>query len=105
MFIAVYEFKVKEGKENEFTKAWANVTDSIAKHRGALGSRLHKAEVKRVYVAYAQWPSQEMYFDETGVKNFSSEENREREKMKAATESIKTVYLMEVVEDKLKIPD
>jgi heme-degrading monooxygenase HmoA len=105
MFIAVYEFKVKEGKENEFTKAWSKVTDAIAKHRGALGSRLHKTEVEHVYVAYAQWPSREMYFDESGSKNFSARENLEKDKMKAATESIKTVYLMEVVEDKLKIPD
>ncbi len=78
------------------------MTDAIAKHRGALGSRLHKTEVERVYVAYAQWPSREMYFDETGVNKFSAEENRERDMMKAATEYIKTVYLMEVVEDRLK---
>ena len=102
MFIAVYEFKIKAGQEQEFQKAWANVTDSIAKHRGALGSRLHKTEQERVYVAYAQWPSREMYFDESGAKKFSTEENLERNKMKAATEYIKTVYLMEVVEDRFK---
>ena len=102
MFIAVYEFKVKEGQNKAFIKAWANMTDSIARHRGGLGSRLHKTEVERIYVAYAQWPSREMYFDETGVKNFSAEENQERVKMKAATEYIKTVYLMEVVEDRIK---
>mgnify|MGYP001585188256 CR=1 FL=1 len=102
MFIAVYEFKIKAGQEQEFQKAWANVTDSIAKHRGALGSRLHKTEQERVYVAYAQWPSREMYFDESGAKKFSAEENLERNKMKAATEYIKTVYLMEVVEDRFK---
>lgn len=86
----------------EFEKTWAKVTDAIAKHRGALGSRLHKTEQKRVYVAYAQWPSREMYFDETGLETFSAEENQERGKMKAATEYIKTVYLMEVVDDRLK---
>ena len=102
MFIAVYEFKVKESQEREFAKAWAKVTDAIAKHRGALGSRLHNTEVERVYVAYAQWPSREMYFDESGAEKFSAEENQERDKMKAATEYIKTVHLMEVVEDRLK---
>ncbi len=102
MFIAVYEFKIKAGQEQEFQKAWTNVTDSIAKHRGALGSRLHKTEMSGVFVAYAQWPSREMYFDESGAKKFSAEENLERNKMKAATEYIKTVYLMEVVEDRFK---
>jgi len=34
MFIAVYEFKVKPGKEKEFEQSWAVVTDAIAKHRG-----------------------------------------------------------------------
>jgi len=101
MFIVVYEFKVKAGKE-EFQKSWAKVTDAIAKRRGGLGSRLHKTERERVYVAYAQWPSREMYFDESDQKKFSAEENLERDKMKAATEYIKTVYLMEVVEDRLK---
>jgi len=101
MFIAIYEFKVKAGKEEEFEKSWAAVTDAIAKHRGGLGSRLHKTEQKRVYVAYAQWPSREKYFDESGVKKFSAEENYEREKMKAATEYIKTIYLMDVVDDRL----
>lgn len=102
MFIAIYEFKVKAGKEQEFEKYWAVVTDAIATHRGALGSRLHKTEQERVYVAYAQWPSREMYFDESGAKKFSTEENREREKMKEATEYIKTVYLMEITNDRLK---
>ncbi|MGH9877401.1 MAG: antibiotic biosynthesis monooxygenase family protein [Nitrososphaerales archaeon] len=102
MFVAVYEFKVKPGKEAEFQKAWANVTDAMAKHRGALGSRLHQAEQQSVYVAYAQWPSKEKYFDEFGAKKFSAEENLERNILKAATEYIKTVYLMEVVEDKTR---
>lgn len=102
MFIAVYEFKVKEGKDAEFQSAWAKVTDAIAKYRGGLGSRLHMTEQDGIYVAYAQWPSKEKYFDESGAKKFSPEENLERDKMKAATDYIKTVYLMEVVEDRLK---
>lgn len=102
MFIAIYEFKVKEGKETAFQKAWARVTDAIARHRGALGSRLHKAEREGIFVAYAQWPSREKYFDENGAKKFSAEENQDRENMKAATEYIKTVYLMEVIDDRLK---
>ncbi len=102
MFIAVYEFKVLSGKEAEFQDAWAKVTEAIAKHRGGLGSRLHKTEQDGIFVAYAQWPSREQYFDESGAKKFSAEENLERNRMKAATEYIKTVYLMEVVDDRTK---
>lgn len=102
MFIAVYEFKVKPGKEKEFQSSWANVTEAIAKHRGGLGSRLHQTDKDGIYVAYAQWPSKEKYFYESGADKFSPEENHERDKMKAATEYIKTVYLMEVVEDRTK---
>jgi hypothetical protein len=53
MFIAVYEFKVKPGKEKEFEESWATVTDNFIRSRGTHGSRLHKTDQEQVYVGYA----------------------------------------------------
>lgn len=100
MFIAVYEFKIKAEKDKEFQDAWTKVTDAIARHCGSLGSRLHKTDQEGIYVAYAQWPPREKYFEESSTKKFTAEENQERERMKTVTEYIKTVYLMEVVDDR-----
>ncbi len=60
MFHVAYEFKVKAGCEAPFIEAWRAVTLAFRRYRGALGSRLHRAE-DGTYVAYAQWPSEESY--------------------------------------------
>ncbi|MEZ5357830.1 MAG: antibiotic biosynthesis monooxygenase [Candidatus Zixiibacteriota bacterium] len=101
MFIAVYEMKAKQGREKEFEAAWAAVTDAIHKHRGSLGSRLHKTEEERLYVAYAQWPSREVYYDESTENLFTKDEKAQRVRMRDAAEFIKTAYLLDVIDDRL----
>lgn len=60
MFIVIYHFAVKTGRDDDFRKSWAEATELIYKERGSLGSRLHHAG-GREYVAYAQWPSKTKY--------------------------------------------
>jgi catechol 2,3-dioxygenase-like lactoylglutathione lyase family enzyme/heme-degrading monooxygenase HmoA len=60
MFIALYRWKLKKGKEKEFRKAWSQVTLAIREQCGSLGSRLHRAE-DGTWVGYAQWPTKEMW--------------------------------------------
>jgi heme-degrading monooxygenase HmoA len=55
MFCVIYRWRLKPGREKEFVAAWEGVTRSLRDHRGALGSRLHRAGDGR-WVAYAQWP-------------------------------------------------
>ena len=57
MFCVIYQFTVKPGKEEQFTKAWSEVTKAFRETCDALGSRLHRSD-KDTYIAYAQWPSQ-----------------------------------------------
>jgi len=101
MFVVVYEMKVKEGRLAQFEKSWAEVTDFIYKRCGSLGSRLHKTDVDRVYIAYAQWPSKEQYFLEHNDA-ISDEETLSREAMVDSTEEIKTLYHMEVVDNRVQ---
>lgn len=100
MFVALYEMTAKAGRENDFEKAWAEWTDAIHRVRGSWGSRLHKTEVPRVYVAYAQWPSKEAY-DRPG-EGFTETEKESSKRMFDAAEAIKTLHLMDVCNDRLK---
>jgi heme-degrading monooxygenase HmoA len=61
MFIAVYEFEVKEGSEAVFRESWLEVTKAIYQRCGSFGSRLHQSDVPNVFVGYAQWPSREQW--------------------------------------------
>ena len=100
MFVALYEMKAKPGKEQEFEQAWAEWTDAIFRVHGSLGSRLHKTEVARVYIAYAQWPSKEVY--EKSGDGFTDKERDASRRMKESAEDIKTLHLMQVFDDRLR---
>lgn len=60
MFIALYRWKLKAGKEQQFRAAWSQVTLAIRENCGSLGSRLHQAE-DGTWAAYAQWPTKAMW--------------------------------------------
>lgn len=59
-FAVVYRWRLKEGTEERFRKAWSEVTTYLREHHGALGSRLHRGEFG-LYLAYAQWPSMDAW--------------------------------------------
>jgi heme-degrading monooxygenase HmoA len=56
MFVAVYQWKLKPGREEEFRRAWVKATVKNYRIKGSLGSRLHR-NVDGTWVATAQWPS------------------------------------------------
>jgi len=98
MFIAIYEFDVKDDKEDKFIEAWREVTEVIYKNYGSYGSRLQKDKSGK-YVGYAQWPDQE-----TWARDRSSDTalQRARDTMWSCLNSSKTVYAAEVISDYLQ---
>jgi heme-degrading monooxygenase HmoA len=44
MFVALYRWKLKRGKEDQFREAWSQVTRSIREKCGSLGSRVRMRE-------------------------------------------------------------
>jgi heme-degrading monooxygenase HmoA len=65
MFVVVYGWRVKPGKENQFREGWRRATEAIVKRYGSYGSRLHRADDGR-FVAYAMWPDEaawQAFFD------------------------------------------
>jgi heme-degrading monooxygenase HmoA len=96
MFCVIYQFVVKAGCEQEFVQAWQVRTAEIRREHGGLGSRLHKTG-SGSWLAYAQWPSREMWKDAGKVSSVSEASV----KMKDAVLSIETLFELDVVSDLL----
>lgn len=56
MVVYLYRWRIKQGKEAQFEKAWSYVTDQLREKAGSLGSRLHMGD-DGLWYGYAQWPS------------------------------------------------
>lgn len=57
MFVAVYWWRVRPGKEEQFREAWRRGTRLITATYGSFGSRLHQDQDGR-FVGYAEWPDE-----------------------------------------------
>ena len=103
MFVVIYEFEVKEGMEKEFEENWAIVTDAIRRTCSSLGSRLHRPTSGEggSFIAYAQWPTEEIYDRGLQIQLFTEEELLARENMKSCCQTIKTLHRLNVVNDRL----
>jgi heme-degrading monooxygenase HmoA len=55
MFVVVYWWRAKPGKEEQFREAWRRGTLAINLAYGSLGSRLHREEDGR-FIGVAEWP-------------------------------------------------
>ncbi len=100
MFIAVYEFEIKEGTEAEFRQAWLEVTKAIYQYCGSFGSRLHHSDRANILVGYAQWPSREQWEKEHDITNEGY--LAFRQKMRDCLIQSKTVYKLGVCDDYLQ---
>ena len=60
MFVAIYWWRLKPGKEDQFREGWRRGTKAIMAKHGGLGSRLHRAADGRM-IAYAQWPDEQSW--------------------------------------------
>ena len=60
MHAIYFRWKVAQGREPEFERAWMELTEIIRDEHGGLGSRLHRCADGH-YFAYAQWPSERFW--------------------------------------------
>ncbi len=102
MFCVVYEFQVKDGANAEFESAWADFTEAIYRVSGSLGSRLHTTDNPQIYVAYAQWPTREVFNRQVPKESYRPEEWSRREAISATIASSKKVYELELRDDHLR---
>jgi heme-degrading monooxygenase HmoA len=60
VFVAVYWWRVKPGKEAQFREGWRRGTAAITRIYGSYGSRLHQDADGR-FVGMAEWPDRETW--------------------------------------------
>ena len=65
-FAVVYQWRIKQGMQEQFFKAWEELTELLKLQRGARGSRLHRTD-QGTLVAYAQWPDQASWEKSCGL--------------------------------------
>lgn len=102
MFIVMFEFVPKTGKEADFLCAWPKVTQGIYLLHGSLGSRLHKDEEGR-WIAYAQWPDRATW-EQAATNSMSEDYEQQRMHMHDALnlETTRILYKMDVACDYLQ---
>lgn len=100
MFIAVYEFEIKEGTEATFREAWLEVTKAIYQHCGSFGSRLHTSDKNNILVGYAQWPNRAQWEKDHALTDALY--LQARGEMRNCLVQSKTVYELEVSDDYLQ---
>jgi len=83
MFAVIYKFKLKTHQEELYKHHWYKIANYFIKHRGAIGSCLHKGE-DGIWVAYSRWPSKAMR-----DASWPGEENPSDELPKEMRDSIK----------------
>lgn len=99
-FFAVYRWRLQPGTEDEFVRAWAEVTRAIREQRGGLGSRLHRAE-DGWWVVYAAWPERERWEAMQALEPCAPEASA---RMRAAIAESAPALLLEPVQDLLVAP-
>ena len=98
MFCVIYEFEARSGCEEAFETSWYQITQSIYRIYGALGSRLHKQQNGK-YFAYAQWPDEATWQKmREGDKSIHPAHAR----YEAARKSTKIIFKGTVVHDYLQ---
>ena len=55
MFAVIYKFKLQPHQEETYLLHWKKIANFFIKHRGAIGSCLHKGD-DGIWVAYSRWP-------------------------------------------------
>ncbi|MCU7553204.1 antibiotic biosynthesis monooxygenase [Alteromonas sp. ASW11-19] len=102
MYIVMFRFVVKPGKEAQFLAAWPTTTQGIYLFKGSLGSRLHRNK-NGEFIAYAQWPDEATWQAAASIE-MSEDYEQSREDMRAALnlESTEILHEMEVEVDYLQ---
>lgn len=104
MFTVIYSFKVLPAQSDVFEESWSQLTTLIYQYEGSLGSRLQKVAVQKEgehihYIAYAQWPSRQLW--ENSGSKLPKEAEAIRSAMKNACNHIETLFELDVVNDLL----
>ena len=99
-FAVLYRWRLHEGAEESFVRAWTRVSELLLSERGSLGSRLHRSPDGLRY-SYAQWPSAEAREQAFALESVDPEAGRQM--AEAIAEGFPEIVL-ESVSDLMVLP-
>ncbi len=104
MFAVICRATLRPGSEENYQRSWQIIAQYFTKHRGALGSCLHKAE-DGTWVAYSRWPDRKTrdasWGDHVDESTLPSEIINAIQSIKDCIEESHPEICMEVVNDLL----
>src|SRR6266481_4702472 len=103
MFLALYQWHVKPGKEAQFRAAWRRGTMAITKRYGSFGSRLCKADDGR-FIGVAEWPDEATWREAMAHKMVYDDKETRALFLEAIQDGGAPIFAMPVVEDLLIRP-
>lgn len=105
MFVVVYHWRLREGKEEHFREGWRRVTEAVLRNCNSLGSRLHRNH-DGTYVAYALWPDQKHWEDAWSGGQQHDEDGflMMQESIDSEEPIFSPIFKMEVTDDLLMQP-
>jgi len=96
-FAVIYRAYIRAGKEEDYQNAWEIVAHYFVKHRGAVGSCLHRAN-DGLWIAYSRWPDQK-----TRDASWPGENAPSNELPPEVRNAIRTIQ--ECMDSERKLPD
>ena len=94
--VVLYRWRLRKGMEEQFVRAWSEITAHLRDEHGSLGSRLHRGK-DGVWYGYAQWPDA----DTRNIAFAAARDLPARERMRAAIAESLPEILLEPVADYL----
>ena len=95
MYVVLYQFSVKAGRENDFRQHWNHLSQAMLSETKSVGARLHVGE-HGTFVAYVQWPTKESYEAQTDL---SATAVQARTAMLDACQDISGIQTMQLIEE------
>ena len=99
-FAVLYRWRLHEGAEESFVKAWSRVSEFLFSKGGSLGSRLHRGP-EGLWYSYAQWPSAAARDQAFAGESVDPEAGRQ---MRAAIAESLPEIILESVSDFMVLP-
>jgi heme-degrading monooxygenase HmoA len=100
-FCAIYRWRLHPGTDEQFVRAWSQVTQLLRSERGSLGSRLHRGP-DDIWYSYTQWPSAEAKAQGLALPSVAPEAWQQLRD--AIAESLPEIVLQPVVDHLAPLP-
>jgi hypothetical protein len=97
MFVVIYRLLVVPGRDKDLIQSWSQLCRLIDQWGDGKGSRLHKSRYGE-YIAYAQWPSKELWHH--SFEKLPQEAASWRQQLLSCA-SVEVLHELELIQDEL----